>query len=360
MYSHCLFCRSGLGTNDVIESLPIGRRVAFDAAKGRLWVVCPRCRQWNLTPFEERWEAVETAERLYRDTRRRVQGDQVGLARLKEGLELVRIGKPQRPEFAAWRYGDRFGRRRKEMMVRSAIAAGAVGAAVVAGPLIGVSVGAAVMAGSTLTNILAAAYSVKANIKLPHPEGGDMLITPNDRPHVRLVERAAENGGWGLDVPYQRIVHAGDPWWKRDFALNMPGGAVARLSGHEALRAAEQLLPRANVLGARSGLVQEAVTLIEDAGGSEQWFTTAAAQTRKWGAQQSWGDTGAINFLPKPVRLALEMAAHEEAERRALEGELAELETRWREAEEVAAIADDMFLPQSVTQFIALLKSSKA
>jgi hypothetical protein len=38
--------------------------------------------------------------------------------------------------------------------------------------------------------------------------------------------------------------------------------------------------------------------------------------------------------------LALEMAVHEESERRALEGELALLEAAWREAEEVAQIAD--------------------
>src|SRR5579863_128432 len=36
-----------------------------------------------------------------------------------------------------------------------------------------------------------------------------------------------------------------------------------------------------------------------------------------------------------------------------LRGDLAELATAWREAEEIAAIADDMFLPASVDQFIA-------
>jgi hypothetical protein len=38
--------------------------------------------------------------------------------------------------------------------------------------------------------------------------------------------------------------------------------------------------------------------------------------------------------------LALEMLLHEEAERRALDEELSELEAAWREAEEIAAIAD--------------------
>jgi hypothetical protein len=49
--------------------------------------------------------------------------------------------------------------------------------------------------------------------------------------------------------------------------------------------------------------------------------------------------------------LALEMATQEDAERQALEGELALLEAAWREAEEIAAIADDLLLPESVRGF---------
>ena len=44
--------------------------------------------------------------------------------------------------------------------------------------------------------------------------------------------------------------------------------------------------------------------------------------------------------MPLPVALALEMALHEETERRAMEGELAMLEALWREAEAIAEIAD--------------------
>jgi hypothetical protein len=46
--------------------------------------------------------------------------------------------------------------------------------------------------------------------------------------------------------------------------------------------------------------------------------------------------------------LALEMALHEEAERRAVEGELADLERAWRDAEEIAGIADSLLLPESL------------
>jgi hypothetical protein len=65
-----------------------------------------------------------------------------------------------------------------------------------------------------------------------------------------------------------------------------------------------------------------------------------------------WGQGGigseprtSLIDVPLVDRLALEMAAHEETERRALDGELAELEAAWREADEVAAIADALLDP---------------
>ncbi|MBL0892662.1 MAG: hypothetical protein IBJ19_18905, partial [Gemmatimonadaceae bacterium] len=128
MYSTCIHCAKPLGANESVEALPIGRRLAFDAAKGRLWVVCRACERWNLTPFDARWEAIEQAERLFRDTRVRVSTDNIGLARMRDGTDLVRIGAPQRPEFAAWRYGDQFGRRRRRVMMYTAAGVAGVGA----------------------------------------------------------------------------------------------------------------------------------------------------------------------------------------------------------------------------------------
>ena len=119
MYRTCIYCKKALGSNEVVEEFPVGRRLAFDAAKGRLWVVCRRCERWNLSPLEERWEAVETCEKLFRGTRVRVSSENIGLARHPEGLELVRIGKPLRPEFAAWRYGDQFGTRARRRSHRA-------------------------------------------------------------------------------------------------------------------------------------------------------------------------------------------------------------------------------------------------
>ena len=134
MYTTCMFCKRPLGANEVVERFPVGRRLAFDAARGRLWVVCRGCERWNLTPLEERWEAVEACAKLFRETRMRMSSENIGLARHLEGLELVRIGKPLRPEFAAWRYGDQFGRRRRRSIVRwTAAGVGLAGGVAVAG-----------------------------------------------------------------------------------------------------------------------------------------------------------------------------------------------------------------------------------
>lgn len=115
MFSTCLYFFGALGRNEVLEAFPIGRRLAFDARRRRLWVVCRGCRNWNLSPLEERWEAVEACERLYRQTSVRVSSDQIGLETLSEGLDLVRIGTPLRPEFAAWRSGGGLRTRRLQL-----------------------------------------------------------------------------------------------------------------------------------------------------------------------------------------------------------------------------------------------------
>lgn len=63
------------------------------------------------------------------------------------------------------------------------------------------------------------------------------------------------------------------------------------------------------------------------------------------------GRTGYVRAMPKPLRLAVEMSLHEEQERRVLEGELWILEQAWREAEEIAAIADRLLPPAHADGF---------
>jgi len=54
--------------------------------------------------------------------------------------------------------------------------------------------------------------------------------------------------------------------------------------------------------------------------------------------------------------LELDDVAVSYGKRRALEGELAVLEEAWREAEEIAAISDDMFLPEDISKRLTEMK----
>jgi hypothetical protein len=140
------------------------------------------------------------------------------------------------------------------------------------------------------------------------------------------------------------------------------------LSGDEALAAARQLLPQINRAGGTPAEVSGAVSVLENTPDTgtlfDRYAKIAGSRRSAFTGIPSAGEADrdvplALSSLRAPVRLALEMSLHEDDERRALEGELAELEDRWREAEEVAAISDDMFLPASVDAILKRLKSSK-
>ena len=348
MYSTCLFCNAGLGKNEVIEHFPVGRRLAFDAEKGRLWVVCRKCERWNLTPLEERWEAIEECEREFANTRRRVSTDNVGLARLPEGLELVRIGRPQRPELAAWRYGDQFGRRRKRYIGMVAGAAVVGGAIVVAGPVAGLFGSGIVTQVPNLLNIIHIARRQRTRVRLPMADGGyvetNVLLASQaalraDGDSVRLdLKLAKPKGSW---------MHGG-----------VSDGIPVSLRGEDALRAAGAILPRINHAGGGAAQVREAVGLLERTPSREQLYRDVArAAKEKFDASMwQWGEHGRLAQMPAFARLALEMAAHEEQERRALEGELAELEAAWKQAEEIAAIADEMFVGDGIRAHLERLR----
>ena len=351
MYARCLFCQGDLGRNEAIEAFPVGRRLAYDAERGRLWVVCRACERWNLTPLEERWEAIEAAERLYRDTRRRVATENVGLARVADGTELVRIGRPLRPEFAAWRYGDQFGRRQRRAIAMGVGAVGAFGAAVVAGPVLGVvSFGSAWPLLNTV-NLLFNARRAKRVLAVPVSPGRTLRVAAAHAA-PRLVPFGEAR--WRLEV---HGVLPDDASAGRWFTMDQPTRSVI-LEGEDALRAAATLLPHVNRAGGSARTVRDAVAMLDETPDPAALFGRTADGERRRFYGRSWqlGEDGVVSRFPTAVRLALEMAAHEERERRALEGELAELERAWREAEEIATIADALLVPGSVTDRLRRLR----
>lgn len=345
MFSTCIFCHKPLGHNESLEIFPVGKRLAFDPARGRLWVVCPACERWNLSPLEERWEAIEAAERLYRDTRRRVSTENIGLARLPEGTTLVRIGEPQRPEFAAWRYGDQFGRRRARALMVAGGGVAAIAAVIAGGAIAGVGVASFgylfVQAGRRLVH--GNPETIVARIRTDH-QG---LVEVRRRHLAESSIAAVPDGSLGLDLRFKN--------------------GSARFSGAEAERIAAIILPKVNRFGGRKADVSDAVRLIEYLGDSERFLRdvgrraqiksmTEGVTPRRAKMRQSEFNKYGLFSLPAPQRLAVEMALHEEAERRALEGELAELERAWIDAEEVAAIADNLLIPDAVEAQFKKLK----
>ncbi len=353
MYSTCMFCHSDLGKNEAIEHFPVGRRLAFDSAKGRLWAVCRSCERWNLSPLEERWEAIEECERLFRSTKLRVSTDNIGLARLKEGTTLVRVGDPQRPEMAAWRYGDQFNRRRRKyyLMIGGAVVVG--GGLIVGGASMGLIGGGSFQLVQQLFNM----RKLRTAVRLP-VQGS--VVRVGQRDLERITMAPDQRGGFELKVRHKPQTSAG--WIK-----NRNPSIV--LSGDEAIRAARHLLPQINRAGGSKEDVTDAVHALEQAGSSHELFARMATRYRRsphvgpalrfrWSQDKPDG-SALLNEMPAGVRLALEMSLHEEDERRALEGELYLLEERWREAEEVASISDDMFLPSGVDAMLTKLKGGR-
>lgn len=349
MYSTCIFCHAPLGANEAIEHFPVGRRLAFDAACGRLWVVCRRCERWNLSPLDERWEAIEECERLFRGTKLRVSTDNIGLARVGDGLELVRIGSPLRPEMAAWRYGDQFGKRRRAHMMWTGAGVAAAAGLIILGPMTGV------IAGGTwgIWNLLSIGNTtyqrrrLRARVVVP---GSDAPVNIR-RSHLWQVAVVPAEGGWALRIPHevpwlqQVRLSSGDTFRASRWS---PLERVALVEGDDALRAATSLLPAMNETGAKRDEVNDAVRIIGEVAEPSnivERYTGIPRDEKRRRALLTADSAVLLHGLPKEVRLALEMATHEDTERRALEGELALLEEAWKRAEEIAAIADDLCVP---------------
>lgn len=267
--------------------------------------------------MEERWEAVEEAERLFRGTSLRVQQQNIGIARLPDGTHLVQVGKALPGELAAWRYGTELERRRRKHLLRT-------GAAIVAGLLSGVWV----PSGQVL--------------------GQRVVLRAGDRPFkLKRLERAEfECGpeGISLRMPQRRR------WFR--FAQE----DEVRLSSADATMS--RVLAVVNHRGATAPVLRGALDLLDRAGAAHAfarhldpgsrgssgpgWKLSLRSRHSRWRLVLPAEAVSRGRMLAEPTSLALEMALHEETERVALEGQLAGLELAWREAEEIARIADSL------------------
>jgi hypothetical protein len=120
------------------------------------------------------------------------------------------------------------------------------------------------------------------------------------------------------------------------------------LEGDTAKTALSTILPIVNRAGGSRRTVQDSVKLVEQRLDHSAVLpidtSTATARSEP------------LSKMDITRRLATEMMLHESDERRWLEGELADLEARWREADEIAGIADSLTLPAGLDDRLDALR----
>lgn len=325
MYRRCLVCDHEFAANEALEHLNRGRKVAFDPEKGRLWLICRACSRWSLVPIESRWEALEELEKLVRDKARLLsRTDNVALLRAGP-LEIVRVGRANLREEAWWRYGRELRQRRERFKRLSA--AGTVGAV-------------AAIAGSWATGGLGFVGAWLVWDRAP------ALVTGGAR-WLRFGNTAWRGDGECMRCgrPIERVSYSERQSLVLTAEDESPGVIVScpecerarksglLLQGQEAARTLRRVLGYHHFAGASGGRVDQAVRLIEASGGPERLPSRILKRGKPLGA------------MGKVGRFALEIAVHEESERRLLAMELAELEAHWRREEELARIMDGELTP---------------
>jgi hypothetical protein len=147
-------------------------------------------------------------------------------------------------------------------------------------------------------------------LAIPHTTGATMADVPPDL-------------GGNLALDDGRIREYGMP-------AGLAKGDWTVLEGPAARDALARLLPAVNRAGGKRDDIADAVRRSEGMHGDRAAAALKAVSRR----------VKPLHEIEVTTRLMLEMALHEDDERRWMEGELAELEARWREAEQLAGIAD--------------------
>jgi hypothetical protein len=171
------------------------------------------------------------------------------------------------------------------------------------------------------------------------------------------ITPVADERGWLLHLPYRRrraADHSRLPRNENAATIGADGRTV--LSGDRANQALAVMLPQYNSLTRGSPHIADALALLSDNTSAGRMLRVALSDTSAANRRTLMG----LPHLPAPVRLGLEMALNEDAESRALEGELHLLEERWREAETIAAVADSLLLPESVQRRFETLKQRRS
>jgi len=307
MFRSCAFCNAAFDGDGGPSGLGIGRRIAFDEWKGRLWVVCPRCSRWNLTPFDDRLERIEAVARAASQGRIAASTEQVALIRW-ERYDFVRVGKPPRVELATWRYGERLrNRQRERMKVVVPLTVAAIGLGIAANVAAGGGFGVIVWNVHRLVDGIYNGMVGRRRVALTEAPicascGSVMDLRAKHVQHARVVpDRHAE---MAVVLSCPRCRHE-----------------AAQLTGTDAVQALRQGLTFLNLKRGGRRRAEDAAREVDRVGGPDRLVRDIAQRELTLGSL-------------RPERgLALEMAVDERAE-------VEELERQWKDAEEIADIAD--------------------
>ncbi len=353
MHRSCLRCDRSLGANDELPNLAVGRRIAFDSNRGRVWVVCPHCQQWNLVPLDRRWEVLEDCERVAATAESRVDGHGIGIARTERGLTLLLATGVPESDIANSRYGHRLeGRLRLVKWTAAALV------------LLTIAIGVRVAfeGGAPIAGVFAGGFVAFSFWHLwNHPP----------RPWVRVPSGTAAP----RIIPGHRLNEIRfDGNLKTAPALVIPRWkSQVRLAGVDAARFLAALLPKVNGVECAGASIEVALKKVAAAERgthqpahqrkrSRRETAVEASQkssARPWErlARQTAGRP--LLELAPDVRLALEMAVTEEMEQRTLAGDAVESGKQWADEEEIGAIADDLLVPDEVRARLGELTERK-
>jgi hypothetical protein len=327
MYTTCAFCSGLLGGDGGSSGLGVGKRLAFDPWKSRAWVICQRCGRWNLTPYDNRLETIEALEHMAASGRVAATTEQVALLRVGP-YDVVRVGKPPRVEMATWRYGERLkAREREKLKVIIPVSIVVVGGMVAFNAAVGGSFGAFVgqipsMVDGIYTGIVGNRKVGLVELPVCAACGKPMLLRAKHVQHARLSHTAHQDLTLLLSCPSCQSLGA-------------------ELSGDDAERVLRAGLTYVNLKKGKKikKKAQEAAGYLDRHGGPEA-FIRNSARLEKTVRQLAGGEA-----------LALEMAVDEQAE-------IKELERQWRQAEEIAEIADNLTVDRRIDEELRRMKGT--
>ena len=355
MFSRCIRCNKPFPKNSEIDDLPLGRRIAFDTEKGRLWVVCTHCEQWNLVPLEERWEAVEQCERLAASAEAMASTSKLGIAQTASGLELLRVGGLSRNDIANSRYGRRLVERQRLL---AWIALSSALLAIVFGLRAGMAAGSAAIGVYIAVIALMSFVSIwkdpqYLSTHVLHAAGKRLWIFP-----------------WQVQDMYidARDKHAGPQ-------LVIPGPRTRRFAEGEAAHVLAQLLPKLNGAQCATASVRTALAKVARAEHETDAHLKSAKRKqrhhrahehdqprvlRPWERLIPAGEYLRLTEMLPEDRLALEMAVIEEIERQDLIADAEQAGEEWPEQEEIAGISDSLLVPPEVEHRLRELKEESS